>query len=51
MGLAVGIIGLYVLAVRDLTKAFTRMRYDGFRPDMPPPKRKLLPPLELPRED
>lgn len=51
LGLALGTVVMYVLAVRPLVNAFTRMRYDGFKPDVLPPRPKLVPSLKLPRED
>lgn len=53
LGLALGVIGLYLTAVRTLVNGYARLRYYGFRPEPLPEKPKTVttPPLPTVRED
>ena len=52
-GFTAGLLTAYWLMVRPLLHGMVRLRYDGFRPELPParPKTVPLPAEKLPRED
>ncbi len=51
LGFGIGILTQYLVGTHPLTKAIIRLRYDGFRPELPPPRPKTIPPAPTVRED
>lgn len=55
IGFGIGMITMYLIAVKPLVDSMARLRYDGFRPSEPtPPRPRTVPQLNkfnLPRED
>jgi len=51
LGLVAGHLLNYLLTTRPLVNDIRRLRYDGFRPDMPTPPRPKTVPLPTIRED
>lgn len=43
-GLLLGVVLMFVTSVLPLTRMIARMRYDGFRPDLPSARPKTVPP-------
>lgn len=52
-GVGIGWILCHFFVVRSLLGGYARLRYDGFRPEAPPQRPKMVPqpPIDYPRED